>query len=179
MNIHWLLGTICFVIWSAFSTWYYVTRIKDFDMEKTELITEIESVENQTNLSDVTTPTEPEREEPEKTIDPDTTLRRFSFLKNSTVPIALDQLNAFVDSIRSEEEVTSVVITGHTCNLGTEAYNEKLGMKRANYVNALLKMNDRQVFTKTQGETQPLVPNTSEKNRVINRRVDVQIISNL
>jgi outer membrane protein OmpA-like peptidoglycan-associated protein len=67
-------------------------------------------------------------------------------------------------------------LTGHTCDLGDDAYNIDLSRKRAQSVKDYLVANgvteDRLVTTGF-GETSPMVPNDSSAAREKNRRVDV------
>jgi outer membrane protein OmpA-like peptidoglycan-associated protein len=72
-----------------------------------------------------------------------------------------------------------VEISAHTDDVGSEQYNLKLSQKRAKSVVDYLIMHDipkDRLIAKGYGESQPLVPNTSDKNRAINRRVELKII---
>lgn len=71
----------------------------------------------------------------------------------------------------------TVTIEGHTCDIngsGDPDYNTKLGQRRADAVQVVLLENgidaDR-VNAVSHGESQPAVPNTSDENRRLNRRV--------
>ncbi|OGU55746.1 MAG: hypothetical protein A2V66_11840 [Ignavibacteria bacterium RBG_13_36_8] len=69
-----------------------------------------------------------------------------------------------------------VVLSGNTCNIGTEAYNMKLSEKRANAAKTyLLKkgIDETRIRTQWLGETKPAVPNNSNANRKLNRRVEI------
>ncbi len=69
-------------------------------------------------------------------------------------------------------------LTGHTCDLGAEDVNYRLGLRRANAIvkafvtSGVLKEN---LTTSSKGELEPVLPNTSEANRKKNRRVVVVI----
>ena len=71
----------------------------------------------------------------------------------------------------------TVTIEGHTCdinNSGDSEYNVKLGQRRADAVRAVLITNGigaRRVSAKSFGESRPAVPNSSDENRRLNRRV--------
>lgn len=71
----------------------------------------------------------------------------------------------------------SVTITGYTDDLGTAAHGLVLSRRRAKAVAGVLRAGlpaDRFPFTvRGRGEADPAVPNTSEHNRRINRRVVV------
>ncbi len=72
----------------------------------------------------------------------------------------------------------TVEVTGHTCDIGTESYNKNLSVERANAVRDYLVMKGvpkSHIKTIGRGEALPKVPNTSEKNRGINRRAEIRI----
>jgi outer membrane protein OmpA-like peptidoglycan-associated protein len=68
-----------------------------------------------------------------------------------------------------------LMVFGHTCDLGSVEYNQRLSQQRAEAVKtALVKLGILGEFIKAKGfgKSRPLVPNDSEDNRVINRRVE-------
>lgn len=70
-------------------------------------------------------------------------------------------------------------IIGHTDNVGTADYNRKLSEKRAETVKELFiaqGYKPENILVIGRGATQPLVENTSDKNRANNRRVNIIII---
>jgi outer membrane protein OmpA-like peptidoglycan-associated protein len=68
-----------------------------------------------------------------------------------------------------------IICEGHTCNLGSEQANMRLGQQRADAVREFLirreGFNPNHVVAVSKGSSAPLVPNTSEANRRVNRRV--------
>ena len=65
-------------------------------------------------------------------------------------------------------------VQGHTDNVGQAAYNQKLSGQRADSVRAYLVkagIDPTRLVSKGYGMAQPLVPNNSESNRALNRRV--------
>lgn len=69
-------------------------------------------------------------------------------------------------------------VEGHTCDIGSESYNQGLSERRAASVKRYLVeagINADRVTTAGQGEVNPLVPNTSEEARRLNRRVEMTI----
>jgi outer membrane protein OmpA-like peptidoglycan-associated protein/opacity protein-like surface antigen len=68
-------------------------------------------------------------------------------------------------------------IYGHTCDLGGPEANEKLGMERAEnakeYMVSKGIAESRIIGIGSKLDTEPLVPNTSEENRALNRRVEI------
>ena len=72
----------------------------------------------------------------------------------------------------------TVAIVGHTCNIGTDAYNMGLGQRRADSVKAYLLgqgVDAARVSTVSKGESEPAVPNDSPANRRLNRRAVFQV----
>lgn len=89
----------------------------------------------------------------------------------------VDQLVAELKQYPSD----TVVIEGHTCDIGTDAYNMGLGQRRANAVqDYMLQMgiDAGRVSTVSYGESQPAVGNTSPENRKLNRRAVFQYTVN-
>jgi OOP family OmpA-OmpF porin len=83
---------------------------------------------------------------------------------------------------RIEERAPGTVeIVGHTDDVGDDASNQQLSVERAQSVaDALGERLDTDVYTLTasgQGESEPLVPNTSDENRQLNRRVGIALVS--
>ncbi len=73
----------------------------------------------------------------------------------------------------------SVVITGHTDDIGSEAFNYELGLERAiSFEEQLIELgvDQNQMSVASEGELSPLVENDSKENRQVNRRVQIDII---
>lgn len=69
-----------------------------------------------------------------------------------------------------------IQITGFTCDLGEAAYNQDLGMRRAEVVKEYFVsrgIDPSRIMVKSFGEDKPAVPNTNPRNRALNRRVEV------
>lgn len=72
-----------------------------------------------------------------------------------------------------------IEISAHTCDLGAIAYNKLLSERRAeSVVNYLLDSGiaEERLVARGYGLRNPIVPNTSEENRALNRRVEFTII---
>lgn len=73
-----------------------------------------------------------------------------------------------------------VVLEGHTDQVGTEQYNEKLGMDRAAAVKQellALGLSQERLSTVTFGKTRPIFNETDPWARAVNRRVEVHVDS--
>ncbi len=72
-----------------------------------------------------------------------------------------------------------VELAGHTDNVGSETYNQKLSTERAIAVrDALIKkgVNAERLTAKGYGSTKPLAPNDSEENKAKNRRTELIVM---
>ena len=67
-------------------------------------------------------------------------------------------------------------MTGHTDDVGDEEANLWFGQQRANNVRQYLisqGIDADKVKATSKGESNPIVPNTSEENRAKNRRIEI------
>ena len=72
----------------------------------------------------------------------------------------------------------NIEIAGHTDSDGSDIFNKKLSQSRVNTVKSTLISNgvsEGRLTAKGYGESQPLVPNTSNANKQKNRRVEINI----
>ncbi len=71
-----------------------------------------------------------------------------------------------------------VEIVGHTDNVGDLTSNQQLSEARANAVKQALVergLSPDSIIARGEGETQPLVPNDSDRHRQINRRIEITV----
>ncbi len=98
----------------------------------------------------------------------------FEFDKAELTPVAQAILDDNAAALLANPEIT-VEVAGHTCNIGTEEYNQKLSERRAQAaIDYLVKKGvarSRMVLV-GYGETRPAYPNDSKANRSQNRRVE-------
>jgi len=79
-----------------------------------------------------------------------------------------------VAEIMKQNPKLEIEIQGHTDNKGTPAYNQRLSDRRsASVMKALTQRGiaSSRLRSKGYGQTQPIVPNDTEQNRALNRRV--------
>lgn len=103
---------------------------------------------------------------------------QFAFDKADLLPGYEKELDRLVD-LMTDFPFMRVEIEGHTDDQGSDDYNLRLSDDRAKaVVDYLLKkdVEKERLTWKGYGETKPLVPNDSEANRAINRRVEFRII---
>lgn len=73
---------------------------------------------------------------------------------------------------------TTLTVVGHTDNVGSNDYNQKLSERRAHSVAGYLeskRVNSMRLALAGKGETQPVASNTSESGRQANRRVEIYL----
>jgi OOP family OmpA-OmpF porin len=102
----------------------------------------------------------------------------FEFDKDRLTPDSRTILD-HVASTMKESPGLKFEIAGHTCNLGSAAYNLRLSDKRAASVREYLISKGipaGNVTSKGYGFTQPRVPNDTEAHRELNRRVELRIL---
>ncbi len=175
MNVNLSLGILSFIVWSTFSTWYYVNFIRHFDDEY-EMV-EISSTSGPKEpISEMSPADSVELLEVKKSLN---LSRNILFRKNSTNLMAPRDFNEFSDSLTEAwAEKIQVKIVGYACDLGAEAYNLELSKKRAQAVAKILGHHTFEISNLSyKGESEPLVPNTTESNRMKNRRVHLQFTS--
>lgn len=105
-----------------------------------------------------------------------------TFATNSTsVSPAIAPILQDVALVLNEYEKTTLVISGHTDDVGSADYNFALSERRAIAVkNQLMAygVNSQRITTVGMGETAPKLPNTNDANRLENRRVELSIYPN-
>ncbi len=81
--------------------------------------------------------------------------------------------------IMKEHKSMVVEIAGHTDDIGTEEYNLRLSQKRAEAVKQYLVehgIEPQRIIAKGYGKSQPLIADTTEEARALNRRVEFKIL---
>ena len=101
----------------------------------------------------------------------------FDFDKAIIKPEFMPVLDVARDILKERPDL-KVVVEGHTCNIGTDAYNQKLSERRAKAVYEYLVkkgVNAGNLSTVGLGETQPMADNKTESGRQLNRRVEFKL----
>jgi outer membrane protein OmpA-like peptidoglycan-associated protein len=73
---------------------------------------------------------------------------------------------------------TTLVVVGHTDNVGTAGYNQRLSERRANSVAQYLeshRVNAMRLAIAGKGESEPTASNGTESGRQANRRVEIYL----
>ncbi|MBI4395668.1 MAG: OmpA family protein [Elusimicrobia bacterium] len=109
-----------------------------------------------------------------------TTLRNnilFDSESSALIPQALDSVNQISDIIKKYPE-DRIIVVGHTDDRGTDVYNERLSMQRAQAVKLQMVARgipEKSVEVMGQGESQPVAANATDEGRTKNRRVELHI----
>jgi OOP family OmpA-OmpF porin len=72
-----------------------------------------------------------------------------------------------------------IIAVGHTDSDGSDAYNQKLSVRRADSVKAYLVgkgIEKNRVYTEGKGEKQPVADNKTKEGKAKNRRVEIEVV---
>jgi OOP family OmpA-OmpF porin len=87
----------------------------------------------------------------------------------------LDDISAKAKGINLEV----VIAIGHADSIGSDAYNQRLSVRRAESVKAYIVskgIEANRVYTEGKGEKQPVADNKTRDGRAKNRRVEIEVI---
>jgi outer membrane protein OmpA-like peptidoglycan-associated protein len=101
----------------------------------------------------------------------------FRFDSAELTDLGQGQVYLAAQRLKDKTDVT-IVVEGHTDNVGTDEYNQKLGLRRAEtIINELTRLGiDTSKMTMTSsGESKPLVNQDNAWAHALNRRVEFQM----
>jgi OOP family OmpA-OmpF porin len=102
----------------------------------------------------------------------------FDFDKSVIKPEGKSKLDDLANKIRGIN-LEVVIAIGHTDSIGSDAYNQKLSVRRAESVKAYLVskgVEPNRIYTEGKGEKQPVASNKTKEGRQKNRRVEIEVI---
>ncbi len=105
---------------------------------------------------------------------------QFEFNKSKILPSSYKSLE-LIESYLKKENSTNAHFVGHTSDEGTSEYNLKLSDQRAlAIVDYLIKkgINRDRLSYEGKGKEEPIVPNSNERNKELNRRVEIKLSKN-
>jgi peptidoglycan-associated lipoprotein len=94
---------------------------------------------------------------------------------------ATGAIDTMVNQLKADKKAVWVEIEGHTDNTGDKAYNERLGLTRAEAVKRYLYEKHQIPLHKinviSYGEDKPVAPNNTRDGRAQNRRVVIKVLA--
>ena len=102
----------------------------------------------------------------------------FDFDKSVVKPEGRARLDDLVGKIKGIT-LEVVIAVGHTDAIGTDAYNQRLSVRRAEAVKAYLVSKGipaNRIYTEGKGKRQPVADNRTAAGRAKNRRVEVEVV---
>ena len=102
----------------------------------------------------------------------------FDFDKSVLKPEGKAKLDDLVGKVQGIN-LEVIIAVGHTDSVGSDAYNQRLSVRRAEAVKAYLVskgIEKNRVYTEGKGEKQPVADNKTAEGRSKNRRVEVEVV---
>jgi OOP family OmpA-OmpF porin len=102
----------------------------------------------------------------------------FDFDKSVLKPAGKAKLDDLIGKVK-DINLEVIIAVGHTDSVGSDAYNQKLSIKRSEAVKAYLVskgIEKNRVYTEGKGEKQPVADNKTKDGRSKNRRVEIEVV---
>ena len=102
----------------------------------------------------------------------------FDFNKSVVKPAGKAKLDDLVSKVKGIN-LEVIIAVGHTDSVGSDAYNQKLSVRRAEAVKAYLVskgIEKNRIYTEGKGEKQPVASNKTAEGRAKNRRVEIEVV---
>lgn len=102
----------------------------------------------------------------------------FATDKTKILPSSEPALNELYMMLRDNPELR-IKIIGHTDDIASDAYNQRLSEGRAHNVRKEMierGIDGSRILTEGHGELDPIMPNDTEEHRQMNRRVEIEIL---
>ena len=102
----------------------------------------------------------------------------FDFDKSVIKPDGKAKLDDLTDKVKAIN-LEVIIAVGHTDSVGSDAYNQKLSLRRSQAVKAYLVskgIDKTRIYTEGKGEKQPVADNKTKEGRAKNRRVEIEVV---
>ena len=102
----------------------------------------------------------------------------FDFDKSVLKPEGKAKLDDLVSKVKGIN-LEVIIAVGHTDSRGSDAYNQKLSVRRSEAVKAYLVskgIEKNRVYTEGKGEKQPVADNKTKEGMAKNRRVEIEVV---
>jgi outer membrane protein OmpA-like peptidoglycan-associated protein len=105
----------------------------------------------------------------------------FKFGKTTLPDEAKAKIDEMVAGLKADPKNVFIEVEGHTDNVGSKAYNEHLGLERAEAVKRYLyeahQVPLHKINVISYGEEKPVAPNNKRDGRAQNRRVVIKVLA--
>ncbi len=169
-----IIGFVVFVGWTVLSTYIYVCKIKGLCTQpQTTMVEEISQYEGLTSEPKVEDKIE------EKVLLPKDLVVHFAFDKSNFT--SNTEANAYFTKSSDymlQNNQANLSIAGHTDAVGTEKYNQALGLRRAQSLKIYFENKGvaaGRIKIESKGEKEPTDDNSTASGRANNRRTVVTI----
>ncbi|MEN8229613.1 MAG: OmpA family protein [Bacteroidota bacterium] len=172
-----ITGLIVFIIWSVLSTLCYVSYVKGSPPDEST-----QAVSSTNDVAPAAVEPEPLEVAPEPAIESPGSYTVFHEFDRSEI-IVDDKFESYIDRAESYEDQTgtaSLNVIGHTDHAGSEDYNYRLGLRRAESTRDYLVRNgisEQKITVSSQGESSPVATNGTTSGRAQNRRTEIQVVN--
>jgi len=102
----------------------------------------------------------------------------FDFTEDTLKPAGRAMLDDLVSKMMGIN-LEAIIAVGHTDDIGDNAYNQKLSVRRAEAVKNYLVgkgVQENRVYTEGKGKTQPVADTKTAEGRAKNRRVEIEAV---
>jgi OOP family OmpA-OmpF porin len=102
----------------------------------------------------------------------------FDFDKADLKPAGKSKLDDLASKVKTIN-LEVVIAIGHADEIGSDEYNQKLSVRRAESVKAYLVskgIEANRIYTEGKGKKQPIASNKTKEGRAKNRRVEIEVI---
>ncbi len=102
----------------------------------------------------------------------------FDFDKAVLKPEGKAKLDDLVQKVKGVN-LEVIIAVGHTDSDGSDAYNQKLSIRRSDAIKAYLVskgVERNRVYTEGKGEKQPVADNKTKEGKAKNRRVEIEVV---
>jgi len=169
-----IIGFLAFFGWSALSTHFYVCRIKGFCHEPITAVSDVVKPEMAIPHDSLSKPLIVEQEAVPKSMLIYFAFDKSEFNSGTISDKYLNKSNKYLDQNRQAK----INITGYTDAIGSEEYNQALGLRRARSVGSYFERKGvpaNRIIVESRGEKEPADNNSTTAGRANNRRTVITI----
>ncbi len=172
--------TVLLVFWIAGSSWWYVCKVRcdcKAAAEAPEQVRDTSIVETQTAEQTLMAAVGEA-----KTFLTGAGIRKGFFESSSADGDMSSVSDEYIKNLKlvlENNPSVKIEVTGHTDKTGTDWFNNKLGLQRAEFVRSYLVnagINADQIVTASKGSSEPAEPNSTSEGRAANRRTEIKVI---